>query len=115
VVQAVRQDTRAIGYGDTVMVKGVKVLPVGKGGITDTYYADVRSVALGLYPLSRRILFLTVGDAKGLAQNFEGWVQGSAAGKISVHAGFFPYVQPRGPVTDDTLDQETMGHPSRLW
>ena len=115
VAQAVNQDVRAIGFGGTISVKGVKVLPVGKGDQTNTYYPDARGLALGLYPLSRQIFFRMSGDPSGLAKSFIDWVHGPVAGKICLHLGYFPYVKQQEPATDDTLDQETMGRRAKLW
>lgn len=101
IIEAIRRDSQAIGYGGIVNAKGIKILPLKKDEQGDAVEPTLENIARGKYPLSRKIFFDTAGPPEGPAKAFVDWVLGSPGQKIGLAAGYFPILkEPKSPSND---------------
>ena len=93
----ISQNANAIGYSGVEYAKNMPVRAVKINGI-----APVASLAHD-YPLSRHLLFYTVGDSNPEVEQFIKWVQGSTeAHKIIARVGFIIF-QPKAQKAEQAV------------
>jgi phosphate transport system substrate-binding protein len=104
VINAVRKDPQAIGYGGIAYAKGIKALAVSKDG-GPAVEPSMENVLSGKYPISRSLYFYTAGSAEGQAKAFISWVLGSEGQKICEAVGYYPLAKARKAKAGKTTDQ----------
>ncbi|MCY3017694.1 MAG: phosphate ABC transporter substrate-binding protein [Planctomycetota bacterium] len=91
IINAVSKDKSGIGYsGVGFVVPGVKEIKVsakeGEKGILPTK----ENVVSGVYPISRKLYFYTVGEPAGEVKTFIEWTLGEEGQKVCEQVGYYP-------------------------
>jgi phosphate transport system substrate-binding protein len=90
VVSAVMSDYRAVGYGSSAFVKGVRIIRVAKKPNERGFEPSDVAMASGKYPLSRRLFFCFSGAPAGDTASFLEWVLSPEGQRMCRDAGYFP-------------------------
>ncbi len=95
VVNAVSKDAASIGYGGIAYASGTRTLAIKIDEASEGVTPSMEAVADGRYPLSRQLLFYTVGEPNGEVKEFIDWVLSDEGQKICEAVGFYPLVRRR--------------------
>lgn len=90
VVSAVVSDSRAVGYGSSALVKGVRIIRVARRPVERGFDPSDVAIASGKYPLSRKLYFCFSGEPSGDAALFLEWVLSLDGQRMCRDAGYFP-------------------------
>jgi phosphate transport system substrate-binding protein len=93
VVNAVSMDPASIGYGGIAYASGIRAIPIRKDDKSEPVTPSLATVQSGLYPLSRNLLFYTIGVPAGDVKAFIDWVLGPEGQKICEQVGYYPIVK----------------------
>jgi phosphate transport system substrate-binding protein len=90
VVEAVRQNRNAVGYGGFAYAEGVRQCRVE--GIEPT----PENVRNGTYPIARYLYLFTVAPPKGILKQFTDWILSNEGQRIVREVGYIPLYEPSG-------------------
>ena len=90
VVNAIKGDTKGIGYGGIAYASGIRLLKVKKTK-DDPAVEPKESTALdGTYPISRYLFVYTAGDPQGISKDFIQWILSPDGQGVVKDVGYFP-------------------------
>lgn len=90
VVNAVSKDPSSIGYGGIAYSSGVQIVPVKSEGGSEAVKPSLENVVDGTYPMSRNLLFYTVGEPEGKIKAFIQWVLSEEGQSVCEEVGYYP-------------------------
>ncbi len=90
IVNAVKKEPGAIGYGGAAFTHGVKCAGVAQNGKSLFFKPSAENVRNNLYPVSRYLYFYTSVRPKGESKKFIDWVLSPEGQKITTENGYFP-------------------------
>lgn len=90
VVNAVKKDKYAIGYGGAAYAAGVKHCKVKKDAGSTAYEATAQNIKSGQYPISRYLYMYLKSRPTGDMKKFVDWVLGPEGQKLVTDIGYFP-------------------------
>ena len=90
VVNAVSKDPASVGYGGIAYASGIRALAVKSDDTSEGIKPTMETVEAGKYPLSRNLLFYTVGPPAGEVKAFIDWVLSPEGQKICEAVGYYP-------------------------
>ena len=90
VVSAVMTDFRAVGYGSSALLKGVRIIRVARKPNERGFDPTDVAMASGKYPLSRKLYFCVPGIPSGDVAMFIEWVLTPEGQRMCRDAGYFP-------------------------
>jgi phosphate transport system substrate-binding protein len=93
VVNAVSKDPASIGYGGIAYASGIKAIAVKRDENSEAVAPSLETVASGEYPLSRPLLFYTIGEPEGQIKEFIDWVLSPEGQEICAAVGYYPLSQ----------------------
>ena len=89
VVNATSKDPRSIGYGGIAYGSGIRIIPIAPDQGGAPVAASLENVQNNSYPLSRNLLFYTLGEPVGEVKAFIDWVL-TEGQPICEQVGFYP-------------------------
>ena len=90
VVSAVVSDSRAIGYGSSALLKGVRILRVARKPFERGFEPSELAMSSGKYPLARKLYFCFSVEPSGDAAVFLSWVLSPEGQRMCRDAGYYP-------------------------
>jgi phosphate transport system substrate-binding protein len=90
VVNAVKGDVYGIGYGGIAYLEGIRALKVKKDDTSPAIMPSLDTAQSGAYPISRFLLFYTVGAPTGTAKTFIDWTVAPEGQKVIGDVGYYP-------------------------
>jgi len=90
VVNAVSKDAASVGYGGIAYASGVKAIAIQSDESSEAVVPSLETVERGQYPLSRQLLFYTVGEPTGQIREFIDWVLSPEGQGICEAVGYYP-------------------------
>ncbi len=90
VINAVSKDPQSIGYGGIGYSKGVRAIRVRAATDKPACEPTMANVVSGVYPISRKLYFYTVGEPAVQAKAFIDWVLSEEGQKICEKVGYYP-------------------------
>jgi phosphate transport system substrate-binding protein len=90
VINAVSKDPASIGYGGIGYDKGVKAIRVKAKDGDKAVDPSMENVVAGIYPISRKLYFYTIGEPAGDVKTFIDWVLSDAGQKVCGDVGYYP-------------------------
>jgi phosphate transport system substrate-binding protein len=90
IVNAVKKDKYAIGYGGAAYAEGVKDCKVKKDDKSPAYAPTAETIKNKTYPISRYLYMYLKSRPTGQAKAFIDWVLSPEGQKVVVEIGYFP-------------------------
>ena len=90
IVNAVKKDKYAIGYGGAAYAEGVKDCKVKKDDKSPAYYPTAETIKNKTYPISRYLYMYLRNRPTGDTKAFIDWILSAEGQKIVVETGYFP-------------------------
>jgi phosphate transport system substrate-binding protein len=90
VVNAVKKDKNAIGYGGAAYASGVKHCKVKKDDASIAYLPTDENIAKNLYPITRYLYMYLRNKPTGDTKKFIDWIISAEGQELAVEVGYFP-------------------------
>ncbi|MBZ5500046.1 MAG: phosphate ABC transporter substrate-binding protein [Acidobacteriia bacterium] len=90
IISAVSKDPASIGYSGIGYASGIRVIPISRDDKSPAVAPSLETVKSSQYPLSRNLLFYTIGEPEGEVKTFIDWVLGPEGQKICATVGYYP-------------------------
>lgn len=90
IVNAVKKDKYAIGYGGAAYAEGVKDCKVKKDDKSPAYAPTAETIKNKTYPISRYLYMYLKSKPTGETKAFIDWILSSEGQKVVVETGYFP-------------------------
>jgi phosphate transport system substrate-binding protein len=90
IVNAVKKDKNAIGYGGAAYAEGVKDCKVKKDDKSPAYAPTAETIKNKTYPISRYLYMYLKSRPTGVTKAFIDWVLSPEGQKVVVEIGYFP-------------------------
>jgi phosphate transport system substrate-binding protein len=90
VVNAVKGDVYGIGYGGIAYLEGIRALKVKRDDSSPPIMPSLETAQSGAYPISRFLLFYTIGAPTGTAKTFIDWTVAAEGQKVIGDVGYYP-------------------------
>jgi len=90
VVAAVMSEPRAVGYGSSAFVKGVRIVRVARKSVEWGFDPSDAAVSSGKYPLTRKLFFCLSARPSPDTAQFLDWVLSPEGQRMCRDAGYFP-------------------------
>jgi len=90
VVNAVKKDPNAIGYGGAAYAEGIELCKVKKDDNSPAYLATAETIKTGEYPITRFLFMYLKSKPTGAMKNYIDWILSPEGQKLVVETGYFP-------------------------
>jgi phosphate transport system substrate-binding protein len=90
VVNAVKKDPNAIGYGGAAYAEGIEICKVKKDANSPAYAASTETIAKNQYPITRYLFMYLKNKPTGAMKQYIDWILSPEGQKLVVDAGYFP-------------------------
>lgn len=90
VVNAVKKDPNAIGYGGAAYAEGIEICKVKKDDNSPAYEASAETIKNNQYPITRFLFMYLKNKPTGAMKNYIDWILSPAGQKLVVEMGYFP-------------------------
>ena len=90
VVNAVKKDPNAIGYGGAAYAEGIEICKVKKDANSTAYVASAETIAKNQYPISRYLYMYLKNKPTGAMKSYIDWILSPEGQKLVVEMGYFP-------------------------
>jgi phosphate transport system substrate-binding protein len=90
VVNAVKKDPNAIGYGGAAYAEGIEICKVKKDDNSPGYVASAETIKSNQYPISRYLFMYLKNKPTGEMKKYIDWILSPEGQKLVVDAGYFP-------------------------
>jgi phosphate transport system substrate-binding protein len=90
VVNAVKKDANAIGYGGAAYAEGIELCKVKKDDNSPAYLATAESIKTGEYPITRFLFMYLKSKPTGAMKAYIDWILSPEGQKLVVETGYFP-------------------------
>ena len=90
VVNAVKKDPNAIGYGGAAYAEGIEICKVKKDANSTAYVASSETIAKNQYPISRYLYMYLKNKPTGAMKSYIDWILSPEGQKLVVEMGYFP-------------------------
>jgi phosphate transport system substrate-binding protein len=90
VVNAVKKDVNAIGYGGAAYAVGVKHAKVKKDAGSQAYDATAETIGKGQYPITRFLYMYLRNRPTGETKKYVDWILSAEGQSIVTEIGYFP-------------------------
>ncbi|MBC8042720.1 MAG: phosphate ABC transporter substrate-binding protein PstS family protein [Rhizobacter sp.] len=102
VVNAVSEETKAIGYGGDAYSTGVRALAIKKDSAAQAIAPGEVSIMTGTYPIARDLYFYIGKEFKGAEKEFVEWVMSEEGQGIVKKVGYYPIPKKKLAPPDST-------------
>lgn len=90
VVNAVKKDVNAIGYGGAAYAEGIEICKVKKDTNSPAYEASAETIAKNQYPITRYLFMYLRNRPTGEMKKYIDWILSPEGQKLVVEMGYFP-------------------------
>ena len=90
VVNAVKKDVNAIGYGGAAYAEGIEICKVKKDDNSPAYEASTETIAKNQYPITRYLFMYLRNRPTGEMKKYIDWILSPEGQKLVVEMGYFP-------------------------
>lgn len=90
VVNAVKKDPNAIGYGGAAYAEGVEICKIKKDENTPGVLATAETINNDTYPISRYLFMYVKNRPSGALKKYIDWILSPEGQKLVVEMGYFP-------------------------
>jgi len=90
VVNAVKKDPNAIGYGGAAYAEGIEICKVKKDANSPAYEASAETIAKNQYPITRYLYMYLKNKPTGAMKSYIDWILSPEGQKLVVELGYFP-------------------------
>jgi phosphate transport system substrate-binding protein len=90
VVNAVKKDPNAIGYGGAAYAEGIELCKVKKDDNSPAYLATAETIKTGEYPITRFLFMYLKSKPTGAMKAYIDWILSPEGQKLVVETGYFP-------------------------
>lgn len=90
VVNAVKKDPNAIGYGGAAYAEGIEICKVKKDDNSTAYAATAETIRANQYPISRYLYMYVKSRPTGAMKAYIDWILSAEGQKLVVETGYFP-------------------------
>jgi len=90
IVNAVKKDKYAVGYGGAAYAEGVKDCKVKKDAKSPAYAPTAETIKNKTYPISRYLYMYLKSKPTGETKAFIDWILSAEGQKVVVETGYFP-------------------------
>jgi len=90
VVNAVKKDPNAIGYGGAAYAEGIELCKVKKDDKSPAYLATAETIKTGDYPITRYLFMYLRNKPTGEMKKYIDWILSPEGQKLVVETGYFP-------------------------
>ena len=90
VVNAVKKDPNAIGYGGAAYAEGIELCKVKKDDKSPAYLATAETIKTGEYPITRFLFMYLKSKPTGAMKAYIDWILSPEGQKLVVETGYFP-------------------------
>lgn len=90
VVNAVKKDPNAIGYGGAAYAEGIEICKVKKDANSPAYAASTETIAKNQYPITRYLFMYLRNKPTGEMKKYIDWILSPDGQKLVVEMGYFP-------------------------
>ena len=90
VVNAVKKDPNAIGYGGAAYAEGIEICKVKKDENSPAYEASAETIKNNQYPITRFLYMYLKNKPTGAMKSYIDWILSPEGQKLAVEAGYFP-------------------------
>jgi phosphate transport system substrate-binding protein len=90
VVNAVKKDPNAIGYGGAAYAEGIEICKVKKDDNSPAYLATAETIKTGEYPITRYLYMYLRNKPTGAMKSYIDWILSPDGQKLVVEMGYFP-------------------------
>jgi phosphate transport system substrate-binding protein len=90
VVNAVKKDPNAIGYGGAAYAEGIELCKVKKDENSPAYLATAETIKTGEYPITRFLFMYLKSKPTGAMKAYIDWILSPEGQKLVVETGYFP-------------------------
>jgi phosphate transport system substrate-binding protein len=90
VVNAVKKDPNAIGYGGAAYAEGIEICKVKKDDNSPAYAATAETIKNNQYPITRFLFMYLKSKPTGAMKSYIDWILSPEGQKLVVEMGYFP-------------------------
>jgi phosphate transport system substrate-binding protein len=90
VVNAVKKDPNAIGYGGAAYAEGIEICKVKKDDNSPAYLANAETIKNNEYPITRFLYIYLRSKPTGAMKSYIDWILSPEGQKLVVEMGYFP-------------------------
>jgi len=90
VVNAVKKDLNAIGYGGAAYAEGIEICKVKKDDNSPAYAATTETIKNNQYPITRFLFMYLKSKPTGAMKSYIDWILSPEGQKLVVEMGYFP-------------------------
>jgi phosphate transport system substrate-binding protein len=90
VVNAVKKDPNAIGYGGAAYAEGIELVKVKKDDKSPGFLPTPESIKTGEYPITRYLFMYLKSKPTGAMKEYIDWILSPEGQKLVVETGYFP-------------------------
>jgi len=90
VVNAVKKDPNAIGYGGAAYAEGIELCKVKKDDNSPAFLATAETIKTGEYPITRYLYMYLRNKPTGAMKSYIDWILSPEGQKLVVEMGYFP-------------------------
>ncbi len=90
VVNAVKKDPNAIGYGGAAYAEGIELCKVKKDDNSPAYLATAETIKSNQYPITRYLFMYLRNKPTGAMKSYIDWILSPEGQKLVVEMGYFP-------------------------
>ena len=90
VVNAVKKDPNAIGYGGAAYAEGIEICKVKKDDNSPAYEASAETIKNNQYPITRFLYMYLKNKPTGTMKSYIDWILSPEGQKLVVEMGYFP-------------------------
>jgi phosphate transport system substrate-binding protein len=90
VVNAVKKDPNAIGYGGAAYAEGIEICKVKKDDNSPAYLATAETIKNNEYPITRYLYMYLRNKPTGAMKSYIDWILSPEGQKLVVEMGYFP-------------------------
>jgi phosphate transport system substrate-binding protein len=90
VVNAVKKDPNAIGYGGAAYAEGIELCKVKKDDNSPAFLATAETIKTGEYPITRFLYMYLRNKPTGAMKSYIDWILSPEGQKLVVEMGYFP-------------------------
>jgi phosphate transport system substrate-binding protein len=90
VVNAVKKDPNAIGYGGAAYSEGIEICKVKKDDKSPAFLATAETIKTGEYPITRFLFMYLKSKPTGEMKKYIDWILSPEGQKLVVDMGYFP-------------------------
>jgi len=90
VVNAVKKDPNAIGYGGAAYAEGIEICKVKKDDKSAGFVPTAETIKTGEYPITRYLYMYLKNKPTGAIKSYIDWILSPEGQKLVVEMGYFP-------------------------